>query len=62
MIEPNPALNPKPRRPPRDVPDSLPERDEGTDVSPDEVRDPDRPVREQAPDSPPHDDEQTATP
>jgi hypothetical protein len=28
----------KPRRPPRDVPDSLPKRDEGTDVMPDDVR------------------------
>lgn len=29
----------KPRRAPKDIPDSLPERDRGTDVAPDDVRD-----------------------
>jgi hypothetical protein len=48
----------KPRRPPRDVPDSLPERDSGTDVSPDEVRDPNR-LRETPPDSLPRNEEET---
>jgi hypothetical protein len=33
----------KPRRPPQDVPDSLPGRDEGTDVMPNDVRRRDRP-------------------
>jgi hypothetical protein len=33
----------KPRRPPQDVPDSLPRRDEGTDVMPNDVRRTDRP-------------------
>jgi hypothetical protein len=46
----------KPRRPPQDVPDSLPRRDEGTDVMPDDVRRTDRPPR-MPPDSlPPTDD------
>jgi hypothetical protein len=31
-------MAPKPRREPQDVPDSLPKRDEGTDVMPDAVR------------------------
>ena len=47
----------KPRRPPQDVPDSLPERDEGTDVMPNEVRRTDRPQRI-PPDSLPPTDEQ----
>ena len=36
----------KPRRAPRDVPDSLPKRDEGTDVMPDDVRPTDLPREE----------------
>jgi hypothetical protein len=39
----------KPREAPRNVPDSLPRRDEGTDVVPDKVRRTDRP--RQPPDS-----------
>ena len=35
----------KPRQAPKDVPDSLPKRDEGTDVDPDNVRRSDRPSR-----------------
>src|SRR5438045_9761612 len=35
----------KPRRAPRDVPDSLPKRDEGTDVLPDDVRSTDAPQK-----------------
>ena len=46
---------PKPRRPPKDVPDSLPERDRGTDVAPDEVRDSEPPPRN-PPDSLPRQD------
>jgi hypothetical protein len=42
----------KPREAPRNVPDSLPKRDEGTDVMPDKVRRTDRP-RQPPPDSPP---------
>jgi hypothetical protein len=38
-------MDPKPRRAPRDVPDSLPKRDEGTDVMPDAVRRTDPPQR-----------------
>jgi hypothetical protein len=45
----------KPRRAPRDVPDSLPKRDEGTDVVPDQVRSTDPP--QEKPDSPPSSDE-----
>ena len=41
----------KPRRAPRDVPDSLPKRDEGTDVMPDQVRSTDD--SQEKPDSPP---------
>jgi hypothetical protein len=51
----------KPRRPPQDVPDSLPRRDEGTDVIPDEVRRTDRPQR-MPPDSlPPEDDRESGS-
>jgi hypothetical protein len=46
----------KPRRAPRDVPDSLPQRGEGTDVMPDKVRPTDRSPQE-APDSAPPKDE-----
>jgi hypothetical protein len=42
----------KPREAPRDVPDSLPRRDDGTDVMPDKVRRIDRPPPA-PPDSPP---------
>jgi hypothetical protein len=47
----------KPREAPRNVPDSLPKRDKGTDVMPDKVRRTDRAQRD-PPDSPPpkHDD------
>ena len=51
----------KPRRAPKDVPDSLPRRDEGTDMAPDEVRDPDRPQRE-PPDSLPRNEEDRTRP
>jgi len=40
----------KPREAPRNVPDSLPKRDEGTDVMPDKVRRTERP-RQPPPDS-----------
>jgi hypothetical protein len=40
----------KPRRAPRDVPDSLPPRDEGSDVAPDDIR-PTEPSRRVPPDS-----------
>jgi hypothetical protein len=51
----------KPRRPPQDVPDSLPRRDEGTDVIPDEVRRTDHPQR-MPPDSlPPEDDRESGS-
>ena len=43
----------KPRQPPKEAPDSLPQRDEGTDVVPDNVRHADPPI---APDSPPPED------
>jgi hypothetical protein len=46
----------KPRRPPQNVPDSLPKRDEGTDVVPNDVRRTDRPQR-MPPDSLPPTDE-----
>ncbi len=42
----------KPRRAPRDIPDSLPKRDDGTDVMPDDVRRTDPSPRE-GPDSVP---------
>jgi hypothetical protein len=32
------TMGPKPRRAPQNIPDSLPKRDEGTDVQPDAVR------------------------
>jgi len=51
----------KPRRAPKDVPDSLPKRDEGTDVAPDAVRDPDRP-RPAPPDSLPRNEEDDTRP
>jgi hypothetical protein len=49
-------MDPKPRQAPRDVPDSLPGRDNGTDVAPDDVRRVER-SRRQPPDSPPADDQ-----
>ncbi len=36
-------MGPKPAEAPRDVPDSLPRRDRGTDVMPDKVRRTERP-------------------
>jgi hypothetical protein len=48
---------PKPRHAPRDVPDSLPRHDGGTDVSPDAVRRTERSRRE-PPDSLPADEEE----
>jgi hypothetical protein len=50
----NPAIEQKPRKAPRETPDSLPKRDEGSDVVPDKVRDGDPAF---APDSPPPDDD-----
>jgi len=47
----------KPRRAPENVPDSLPPRDEGTDVDPDNVRRTDEP-QTIAPDSPPESEEE----
>jgi hypothetical protein len=52
------GMAPKPRRAPQDVPDSLPKRDEGTDVMPDDVRRSDRSQR-MPPDSLPPMDEQS---
>jgi hypothetical protein len=52
------GMAPKPRRAPQDVPDSLPKRDEGTDVMPDDVRRNDRSQRV-PPDSLPPMDEQS---
>jgi hypothetical protein len=46
------AMIAPPRRPPQNVPDSLPKRDRGTDVLPDDVRRTERP-RNDPPDSPP---------
>jgi hypothetical protein len=46
----------KPRRAPENIPDSLPRRDEGTDVDPDNVRHTDEP-QTIAPDSPPESEE-----
>ena len=51
---------PKPRSAPQDVPDSLPERDEGSDVAPDRVRNPDRTQRS-PPDSLPRNEEEETT-
>jgi hypothetical protein len=48
-----------PRRPPREVPDSLPKRDQGTDVLPDDVRRTERP-RNVPPDSPPKPDDEAS--
>jgi hypothetical protein len=45
----------KPRQAPQNVPDSLPKKDEGTDVAPDDVRRTERSRRE-PPDSLPPDD------
>jgi hypothetical protein len=50
-------MAPKPRQAPRDVPDSLPTHDQGTDVSPDAVRQTEQSRRE-PPDSLPADDEE----
>ena len=47
----------KPRRAPQNIPDSLPPRDEGTDVDPDNVRRTDEP-QTIAPDSPPESEEE----
>jgi hypothetical protein len=47
----------KPRRAPQNIPDSLPPRDEGTDVEPDEVRRTDEPGTI-SPDSPPQSEEE----
>jgi hypothetical protein len=54
-------MDPKPRRAPKDIPDSLHDRDEGTDVAPDKARDPDRAPRN-PPDSLPRDDEDSTRP
>jgi hypothetical protein len=51
-------MGPKPRDAPREVPDSLPKRDQGTDVMPDEVRRTER-SRRVPPDSPPRGDDDT---
>ncbi len=51
-------MGPKPRRAPQDVPDSLPKRDEGTDVIPDDVRRTD-PSQRVPPDSLPPMEEQS---
>ncbi len=48
----------KPRRAPQDVPDSLPRRDDGTDVMPNDVRRTDRSQR-MPPDSLPPTDERS---
>ena len=47
----------KPRQAPKDVPDSLPKRDEGTDVAPDDVRRTDR-ERRPPPDSLPEEEKE----
>ena len=49
-------MDPNPRQAPRDVPDSLPGRDQGTAGAPDDVRRVER-ARRQPPDSPPADDQ-----
>jgi hypothetical protein len=51
-------MAPKPRRAPQETPDSLPKRDEGTDVMSDDVRRGDRSQR-MPPDSLPPMDEQS---
>jgi hypothetical protein len=57
------APDPKPRRPPKETPDSLPARERGTDVAPDEARNPDRPARrDDPPDSLPRNQEDTTQP
>ena len=53
-------MGPKPREAPRNVPDSLPKRDEGTDVMPDKVRHTEGP-RPAPPDSPPGKEGETFT-
>ena len=53
--------DPKPRRPPKDVPDSMPKRDEGTDVAPDDVRETD-PRSRATPDSLPRNGDDTTRP
>jgi hypothetical protein len=53
--------DPKPRRAPKDVPDSLPEREKGSDVAPDHVRDPEK-ERRPPPDSLPRHEEDTTRP
>ena len=53
---------PKPRKPPKETPDSLPRREQGTDMAPDKVRDPDRPARRDPPDSLPRNEEETTRP
>ncbi len=50
-------MDPKPRQAPRNLPDSLPEHDKGTDVAPDHVRRVERSRRE-PPDSLPADDQE----
>ena len=56
------SADPKPRHAPKETPDSLPARDQGSDVSPDQVRDPDRPARRDPPDSLPRNEEETTRP
>ena len=56
------ATDPKPRRGPKETPDSLPEREQGTDVAPDRVRDSERPARRDPPDSLPRNEEETTRP
>ena len=55
-------IDPKPRRAPKDVPDSLPKRDQDSDVAPDQVRDRDRTPRNDPPDSLPRNEEETTRP
>jgi hypothetical protein len=54
-------MGPKPRQPPREVPDSLPKHDQGTDVVPDGVRPTERSRRE-PPDSLPADEQEVERP
>jgi hypothetical protein len=56
------SADPKPRRAPKETPDSLPAHDQRSDVSPDQVRDPDRPARRDPPDSLPRNEEDTTRP
>jgi hypothetical protein len=48
-----------PRRPPKNVPDSLPKRDQGTDVLPDDARRAER-SRDPPPDSLPKSEDETS--